>query len=143
VLPILPIAALRKSFQTIEFFFSPAFQPRLQIRREALVFLKEETAWKLVDINYLHPASLCSHCNCIENLLLESSWWAYLLLLANSSAFLHGRLYSQSELETSGLWWAWICCRWARSFHCRVLPLKTSLSIFAPCATQWAFMTLF
>jgi hypothetical protein len=52
----LPIAALRKSFQTIGFFFSPAFQPRFQILREALAFLKEEIAWKLVDINYLHPA---------------------------------------------------------------------------------------
>jgi hypothetical protein len=58
VLPTLPIAALRKSFQTIEFFFSPAFQPRLQILREALVFLKEETAWKLVDINYLQVSAV-------------------------------------------------------------------------------------
>jgi hypothetical protein len=61
VLPTLPIAALRKSFQTIGFFFSPAFQPRFQILREALAFLKEEIAWKLVDINYLHPSQKNTH----------------------------------------------------------------------------------
>jgi hypothetical protein len=58
VLPTSPIAALRKSFQTIGFFFSPAFQPRLQILREALAFLKEEIAWKLVDINYLQASAV-------------------------------------------------------------------------------------
>lgn len=78
VLPTLPIAALRKSFQTIEFFFSPAFQPRLQILREALVFLKEETAWKLVDINYLHPSQKKTHddlktLNPAMNVIIEQS----------------------------------------------------------------------
>lgn len=58
MLPTSPIAALRKSFQTIGFFFSPAFQPRLQILREALAFLKEEIAWKLVDINYLQASAV-------------------------------------------------------------------------------------
>jgi hypothetical protein len=78
VLPTLPIAALRKSFQTIEFFFSPAFQPRLQILREALALLKEETAWKLVDINYLHPSQKKTHddlktLNRAMNVIIEQS----------------------------------------------------------------------
>jgi hypothetical protein len=78
VLSTSPIAALRKSFQTIGFFFSPAFQPRLQILREALAFLKEEIAWKLVDINYLHPSQKKTHddlktLNPAMNVIIEES----------------------------------------------------------------------